>query len=199
MTGHSAGNIPLFFNTGRPVSKLRHILIVLAALAIGGGATYGYRYLLDKELAGYRGRKEADLKLIIKRDAARPAIPGHAADRERVLAKRFGKLPEGFEVRSELELVKKWQWVLVAMFAPFGLGVPLYVALARKPSLRQRLLRGFLLWAGLSQALPLLLLPESALQFYREAGTPIVAVCLLALTVLAVLDRRAANRAGQTI
>jgi hypothetical protein len=177
------------------VGRVRKGLIVALAVVLGLAATVGYNFLLDLQLAGYRGRKQVELKKIAKRDEQRPRVAAHVAERDRILAKRFGDLPEALDVRTELELVRTWQTLIAGLFLPFGVGVALYIALARRPSLGQRGLRGAAVLVGAAHALPLLLLPDDALHFFRVFGLPLIIVALIILAVCAVRDRRADRRA----
>ncbi len=178
------------------MGQLRKGLIIFAAVVVGLAATVGYRQLLSLELLGYRGGKRLELQKIAKRDAQRPQINAHVTERDEILKKKYGDLPEALDVQTELELVNTWQSLLAGLFLPFGVGVALYIALARRPSPRQRVLRGVALLLGAAHGLPLLLLPDDALRFFRVYGMLIILVCLAFLVVGAVRDRLAASRAG---
>lgn len=176
------------------VSPFQRGLLMTLSVLIALGVAFGYRFVLEAQLAGYSARKLHDLETIKRRDARRRFTPGIPAERERILREQFGDLPEFIDVRTELELVNTWKALMVLLFAPVCVGVALYLVLARKRKPLWRWLNGLAVLFAVSQALPLLLLPEDALRFVRLLGVPLVAVSALVLAVGALRNRIVALR-----
>ena len=172
----------------------RRGLMITFSVLIALGVAFGYRYVLETQLAGYSARKQHDLEQIKRRDARRRFTPGIPAERERILREQFGDLPEFIEVRTELELVNTWKILMVLLFAPISVGVALYLNLARKRKPLWRWLNGLAVLLASLQALPLLLLPEDALHFVRLLGVPLVVLGAAVLAVGALRERIVALR-----
>jgi len=162
-------------------SPVKIALLAILAVIVAVAAVMAYYRLLDVQLAGYRGRKRHDLEMIRRRDARRLTIPGNAAQRERILREEFGELPDGADLRTELELVNTWQKLLMILVAPFALGSAVYAFLGRRRKTWLRALRGFAVFAGVAYALPLMLFPENALAIIRPVGVPVLIVAALIL------------------
>jgi len=182
--------------------KIRRIsiigLLTVATLAGAAGLSVGYWHLLDLELSGYRGIKDFELERNDERERLRRMIPGVPATRERVVAEKFGDLPEAADIRTDLRFVKIWQYELAGLFGAFALGALAYVfAWRRKHPVRRAVVAAIAL-AGVSQALPMLLLPPETLKIFYRYGMWVVLGAALLLLVEVALDRLAGRRANPT-
>ena len=183
---------------GKFHQKAKIVLLVLAALAAAAGLTVGYWYLLEAEVAGYRGVKEYQLERNREREQRRKMIPGVPAVRERMLKKEFGDLPEAADVRTDIQFLRIWERLLNAMFAVFAIGSGAYVIFGRRKSWRRRVAVSIFMLAGVSQVLPMLLLPTDALKFFHRYGLWVILVAGLYLLVEVLRDRLSARRSATT-
>jgi hypothetical protein len=178
------------------------VLLLLAALAAAAAASTGYWYLLETELAGYRGVKAAQLEQNQARERRRKAIAGFPATRERLLKEEFGDLPEGPDIHTDLRLLNIWQHLLLVMFAVVATGVSFYAAFWRRKALWRRLAIAVLALAGAGQALPMLLLPTDALKLFQRFGIWVVVAAAFGLALDSAADRlmrRGAAKATEVV
>jgi len=184
-----------------PVKGAQYVLAMVVVLGLTAGLTFGYEWLLGKELAGYYGIKEHQLQLNKERRLRRLQHPGLPAQREKDLAalEQFRDLPEASDIHSELQLVKIWEKLLVLFFGAYALALTVYLAFRRRKPIGRRLAVFFLVLAAGSQALPLLVMPAEVLllsTLFRRIGLPLIAVAGIFLLLEGWRDLSSARQAA---